>query len=269
MRNLQLSLRQRMETLPVLRPILERLYEKRFAGDCYAAFRGVFASFAEARASAPQTKPVGFDSIACTHEHSDRRRGVSSCDYPVLFWLSRILAPNSRLFDLGGHVGGQFYGFSHYLHYPPDFVWTVLDLPKVIEFGRDLAVQEHADALRFTTSIDDANDADIFMAAGSVQYVESPSLSETLRRIETKPRHLLLNKLPLYDGPSYVTLQNSGFGFNPLHVFNRECFIASLVSLGYELVDSWNDESRTGYIPFHPDRCFRSHSGLYFRKLLS
>lgn len=107
--------------MPLLRPILEHLYEKRFSGDCYACFRGIFESFQQAALSAPKTKPVGFNQPGYAHEHSERRTSIFSCDYPVIFWLKCILTENSRMFDFGGHIGGQFYPFSRYLAYPHGF----------------------------------------------------------------------------------------------------------------------------------------------------
>jgi putative methyltransferase (TIGR04325 family) len=73
---------------------------------------------------------------------------------------------------------------------------------------------------------------------------------------------VLVNRLPLYDGPRFVTLQNGGPVFYPQYVFNRDEFIASVGAAGYELVDSW-DNMAPAVVPFHA-KSFQ-HQGLYFR----
>lgn len=81
-----------------------------------------------------------------------------------------------------------------------------------------------------------------------------------------KPQHLLINRLPLYDGEQFVTLQNGGQVFYPQYVFNQSDFINSLIDLGYELVDRWEDHELTCIIPFHPDQSVHFYHGLYFRR---
>ncbi len=258
-------LRQVLEAAPLLRQILERRYEKRFAGNCRGCFRGVYETFAQADLSSPRTKPRGFNCPEYAQEFKDRRSRVFSFDYPVLFWLKCLLVEGSSIFDFGGHVGTQFYAYSKYLQFPPAMRWVVCDLPEITRAGAELAQEQGQSGLTFTNRFEDAKDSDIFLAAGSVQYVESPPLAERLSKLERKPAHLLVNKLPVYDGEQFVTLQNGGAAFHPQHVFNRAAFLESLTSLGYEVVDSWDVETHPGYIPFHPENSFRCHSGFYLR----
>ena len=254
------------ESVPLVKSVLGRFYEMRFSGQRYAAVRGVFPNFAEARRSAPRTKPIGFNLPEGALDYAERRIQVAPCDYPVLFWLKNILAENQTLFDFGGHVGGHFYAYSRYLRYPPGFRWMVCEVPAILLAGEQMAVREGAPSLNFTDRPEEAEGADIFLAAGSIQYLESPLLSELLGSLKRMPRHLLINKVPLHDGQPFVTLQNNGFSFNPFYVFNRREFVSALESLGYELIDSWNDESRSGRIPFHAEKSFRCYSGLYLRR---
>jgi putative methyltransferase (TIGR04325 family) len=259
---------QQVETtikkLPGVRKLLEMRYEQSFVADGLGWFRGVYGSFGEANASAPAGKPLGFDNQAYAKEFEGRLTRVFSFDYPILLWLSRILQPNMRIFDFGGHRGTHFYSYAQYLSYPEGFQWMVYDLPEIVAAGKELAAERDAHNLSFTTSLADAKGADIFLAAGSLQYVESPSLPEMLAGLGDLPQYLLLNKLPLYNGKRYVTLQNGGAAFHPAHVFNRQEFIEPLIRLGYSLVDQWDVPSRSGRIPFHPEASFHSHSGLYF-----
>jgi putative methyltransferase (TIGR04325 family) len=101
------------------------------------------------------------------------------------------------------------------------------------------------------------------LTCGTLQYIE-PSLSEMLGQLKTKPRHILINRVPFYDGEMFITLQNIGYAFCPYKIQNRAEFIASLASIGYELIDSWT-LSRSCYIPFHPERFVRNYYGFYLR----
>jgi putative methyltransferase (TIGR04325 family) len=258
------SLQQRFENLPVLRNILEALYNRRFAGDLWGSFRGVYSNFEQANQCAPATKPLGFNNQKYAREFEDRLDKVFSFDYPVLYWLQRLLQPGMRLFDYGGHRGTNFYAYSKYLNYPEGFEWIVCDLPEIIKAGEELARKRNRSEITFTTSFSDASRASILLAAGSIQYIESPALADSMAALTTLPKHVLLNKLPLYDGKQYVTLQNGGPAFHPQYVFNRNEFIDSICALGYDLVDTWTVPSHPGRIPFHTQFSFPHHSGLYF-----
>jgi putative methyltransferase (TIGR04325 family) len=249
-----------------MRPLLAWWYEKHFASDGYGCFRGVFSSFSEANRSAPRSKPLGFNHQAYALEFESRLTRVFAFDYPVLFWLVRLLEPGVQVFDYGGHRGTNFYAYARYLTYPADFHWTVCDLPEIVKAGEALARERNCNALSFTTEFDRAADAHILLAAGSIQYIESPRFNESLAALARRPVHLLLNKLPLHNTREFVTLQNGGPAFHPQYVFQRQPFIDSIVSLGYELVDSWEVPTHPGEIPFYPGASFRCHTGLYFRQ---
>ncbi len=261
------SLGRAVKAVPFVRSWQEQSYERMFAtSDCYGGFRGVFRTFAEATRSAPPTTKIGFDHPAVANEFSSRHDRVFSYDYPVLFWLKSIVKPGTKIFDYGGHVGVQFYGYEKYLTYPTGFQWRVCDVPAVTAAGRELAASRGRKELSFTNSPADADGFDVLIAAGALQYVESPLLAESISRLRDKPAHLLLNKLPLTDGEPFVTLQNAGPSFVPQYVFSRSAFIRSLTDVGYELVDSWEDCVHSCRIPFHSDRDVPRYSGLYLRR---
>lgn len=256
----------RIESFPLLRPVLEYLYERRFSGDAYGTFRGVFPDFESARRSAPQNKRVGFSSEGWGQEFADRRSRIFSFDYPVLFWLAPLLRTPIKLFDYGGHVGTHFYAYAHYAPYSQELRWQVCDLPEITRSGEKLAQEHAATALSFTNRFEDAEGAEVLLAAGSLQYVESPAFAVSLSRLKTIPTHILVNKVPLHEGPGFVTLQNGGVSFVPMYVFNRQKFVHSVCTLGYEVVDDWTVPSHHGRIPFHPKESFGAHSGIYFRR---
>ncbi len=249
----------------MVRPLLERFYEKRFSGNGYGAFRGVFSSFEEASHSAPNNKPLGFGTQDYAEEFADRRSRIFSFDYPVMFWLAPLLQRPARLFDFGGHCGTHFYAYTQYIDYSPGMRWVVCDVPEIMQYGEKIAAEQGKKQLSFAKQFADADGADVLLAAGSLQYVESPTFAESLTSLKSRPKHLVLNKLPLYDGPTIVTLQNGGVAFHPMYIFNRKEFIGSICQLGYKLVDQWSVPSHPGRIPFHPEASFPAHSGLYFR----
>jgi putative methyltransferase (TIGR04325 family) len=196
--------------------------------------------------------------------YAERRSRIFEADYPVLFWLSRILAEAPRVFDFGGHVGLAFYGFESYLDYPTGLVWTVYDVPSVLAEGRKLAEQHRGTALRFTDQLSELAQHTVLHASGALQYVETP-LAQQLVQFAARPKHLLLNKLPLYDGEPYVTLQNTMHSYNPYAVYNRAAFIGALEALGYQLIDAWDDYERSCRPLNRPDYYVPHYTGLYLR----
>jgi putative methyltransferase (TIGR04325 family) len=255
-----------IKKIPGLQRVRELQYRRRFGGDCYGCFYGVFSTFGEARAVAPKSKHLGFDHPDYPSHHLDRMRRLEPHDYPAILWLNSALAPGIKVFDFGGNVGVHYYAYSRYARYPPGLSWIVCDISGLVALGREIAAREKAAGLSFTESAAEAEGADVYLAAGVLQYVEDMCLSDTLAQMTTKPRHILLNKLPLYDGAPFVTLQNAGDIVTPQYVFNRTQFIGSMQRIGYRLVDGWETPGYSCVVPFHPERWVPLYSGLYFRR---
>ena len=256
---------------PLARPALMRWRRKQFlSAEGATCYFGVFPSFEQARRSLPVSS--AFDTEALTEEYvSVRTRKVFAYDYPVLWWLARAFKnSNLNVLDIGGSVGVHFYAYQKFLELPKGLLWTIAELPAVARIGKRLAQERQAKALVFKTDLHDAvtcSDADIWMAAGSLQYLEHPSVPDLLHRSRKLPEHILLNKLPLYGGATFVTTQNLGCRcFSPVHVFNRNEFIDSIVSEGFQLKDEWPVHERAMYLPGFSQRSFPSFSGLYFAK---
>jgi putative methyltransferase (TIGR04325 family) len=234
------------------------------------ACRGVFQTFMEASASLPQQLPIGHRQPEI-HNHpsisqltAGRNVGEFSCiDYPVIFWLNAALKDGSTIFDLGGNVGLGYYSFQKYLQYPDDLHWMVCEIPEVAQAGEKLAKEMNSSGLFFTEEFIKAEGANILLTCGTLQYIEA-SLASSLELLNVKPRHILVNHVPFYEGETFVTLQNIGYAYCPYKIQNRAEFIASLTALNYDLIDSWQF-NRTCSIPFHPDRLVRAYHGFYFR----
>lgn len=257
-----------MADLVLPRPLRYRRYVRHFRRTREKGLHhGVFASFEEALAAAPPGRPIGYD-----HPHgadlsvpggAHLLDAVNPRDYPVLFWLARLIGSGVHsVFDFGGHVGVKYYAYRKYLRYPDDLKWLVCEVPAVVEAGRALANERPGGAnLAFTSRLEDADGYDVFFASGSLQYLPTP-LHRIVEGLRIRPRHLLVNGLPLTDGPGFVTLQSDGHGFSPYWIQNRRQFVSGLEAAGYVLQDTWGIPEKHCIIPFHDDRSVRGFTGL-------
>lgn len=242
----------------IYRRFLDRIYPVN-------AFMGVYESFEEAREAAPATKPLGYDDARSEDWYASKFREVLAEDYPVLFWLRTALLESRRVWEIGGHVGEAFYAFSRLIDYPAELHWTILDVPSIAKAGAALAAERNETRLHFTAAYEDVTRADIVLAAGALQYIDTPTLSETIAGMEALPRHILINVTPVWDGPSFVTLQNIGSVYCPYRIFNRSELLVSLTALGYQLIDEWRKD-RMLRIRAHADKRFDHYSGFYLRR---
>jgi putative methyltransferase (TIGR04325 family) len=231
-------------------------------------FRGVYASFAEAEHSAPRTKPLGYEAANSASWYLNKLAGVQLGDYPVLFWLREAFADSVSVLEVGGHIGEAFYGFEKVVAYPPGLVWTVLDVPSIARVGAGLAREKGRSNVRFVDDLTQTEGADILLSTGALQYIDAPDLTATITRFVVKPKHVLINFIPIYDGPAFVTVQNIGSAYCAYRVFNRKEFVGSMEEIGYKLADTWK-KPRQFRLPSHPDRSFDSYGGFYFRRRLA
>ena len=257
----------------IRRKLFEAYRWRRFLSVPQPVLWGVYKSFEEARAALPPERKIGFDITLLAKQYGEQFLSnnwegsnsiIRSFDYPVLFWMREILFsdPNiSLIVDFGGGIGVHFYAYSGYLLLPENLKWHVVELPSMIAEGESIARQKNARQLYFSAQISTLARADVFFASGVVHYVDS--LASLHRSLSSLPQYLLLNRLPLYDGESFVTTQNAGLSFYPQHVFNRAEFIASLTSLGYRIRDEWRDNTDSIVILFHPERCVPHCCGLF------
>jgi putative methyltransferase (TIGR04325 family) len=146
--------------------------------------------------------------------------------------------------------------------------WGVVEVPTMAAIGRNLATTSAATALSFTEDLAQAvmsSNSDIWLSAGALQYMSDARPRQLLERCAARPRHILLNKLPLHHGDDFVTTQNIGSGsFAPVRVFNRRRYIQEFEALGYTLWDKWLVPELSLYLPGHDERSIPSFSGLYF-----
>jgi putative methyltransferase (TIGR04325 family) len=160
-------------------------------------------------------------------------------------------------------MGEAYYGFSTVLEYPKDMTWTVMDVPSIAKAGALLASREKRTNIHFISSLDGYPGADVLLSTGALQYLDT-HLSNALAGMQTRPKHVLINFIPVYDGPSFVTVQNIGTAYCAYRVFNRNEFVDSLRALGFALIDSWK-KPRAFDVLDDPERSFKHYTGFYFR----
>jgi putative methyltransferase (TIGR04325 family) len=232
--------------------------------------RGVYPSYEAAVEAVPKSGASGYGQPAVSN-HSDPSMltvGLSigefnKRDYPLLVWLARAFETESTVFDLGGNVGLGYYSYQNFIRYPQSIDWTVCELPEFCQQGEKIAKERGVQNIHFTSDQRRAELSAIFITSGTLQYLPKP-LPDMLRELTVKPRHLLIHRVPLYDGPSFYSVQYIGYAFCAYHIQNKHELFESLKKLGYKLIDSWSD-SRICFIPFHPDRKVNGYSGAYFQ----
>lgn len=254
--------------LPVLRNVARRRYDRVFENNRDRnLFRGVFSTFEEAALSAPNSRPTGYDNADAASMYVERSKKIYPTDYPVMFWLQKLLADGcANCFDLGGHIGVSYYAYRKYLTYPRTLRWTVHDVPAVMAQGRHWASENDRDGcLSFSDDFDAVSGVDVLMAQGSLQYLPD-TLADRLAKLSVRPSHILLNLTPLHNTHSYFTLQSIGTAFCPYRITAKFDFIESMQGLGYLMVDHWINPDKRCMIQFHPDHSLEGYHGFYFRR---
>ncbi|UPG94296.1 TIGR04325 family methyltransferase [Luteibacter aegosomatissinici] len=256
--------------IPFVRRWQDAWYERRFlahVAPTHHIYRGVYASFDEAKASIPAGRTAGYDNAGAADMYRDRTRRVFINDYPMIYWLERFFGQGARsVFDLGGHIGIAYYAYQRYLEYPDGVAWTVQDVPAVNAAGRAWADTHDARrTLAFVPSISEALGADILFAAGSLQYLEY-TLVDAVEALPRRPRFLLLNSVPVHGTTTYFTVQNMGVTCCPYRVTSERDFLGSLTDAGYTLLDRWENPHRHCTVPFHPELSLDRYFGFAFAR---
>ncbi len=260
---------ERLKSLPPVLAWRRRRNERRFLTLRQGhLFRGVFASFQAAQASAPPGRATSYDNPNAAAMYVDRLTVVYPSDYPVLFWLQRLLPQGAnKLFEIGGHIGVGYYAYQRFLDYPTPLRWTVMDLPAVVEQGRRHAQANDARGqLSFTSDMAEADGADLLFASGSLQYLPQ-TLDDILLKLSAKPRWLLLNMLPIHPTQQYYTLQNIVTAYCAYRIDSRERFVNALAELGYALRDEWQNAEKSCHIAYEPAHSLDHYKGFLFEQV--
>jgi putative methyltransferase (TIGR04325 family) len=194
-------------------------------------------------------------------------RWFHDIDYPLLFWLSKLVVPGNQILELGGSIGHFFYTSERFHRYPNDISWTIAELPEAVRLGSKIAQQRNEQRLHFIDSshIDAAPACQIFLTAGTLQYMTS-TLPELLQRLPALPAHVLVHNLPCHKNEAFWTLQNLGVCELPYYIYNLQALKAEMASLGYQLTAEWKNP-RYIEIPFQRHMAVEGYLGFYFQRV--
>lgn len=223
---------------------------------------GVYDTYEQAKAAVPQGVVSGWDSNALADHMSGSLTTDQPSVYPTLFWLKKLLTEGATVVDLGGCLGQVYHTYRQRDALPAGVTWTVVDVPAMVEKGNKLLQTVDAPGLRFEADMARIDRCDVLLSAGCLQYMETP-IGVILDQMAARPRHLLLNKLPLTKGSAYWTVQNLGHTASPYRIFNEDSLLSELKQAGYALRDRWKVPDLSIEVPFHPDRRVPHFDGLY------
>lgn len=257
-----------LELLPYGHDLYLQLARKRLG----ITYRRVFRSFQEAQSQSERTLANEYDEINQRKgEHLEEElpqleNRVLDIDYPLLFWLSRVMSPSDHILELGGSIGQGFYSFEHYFPYPPDIRWTIAELDAAVEAGSRLAKQRNETRLQFVTSanIVTTDHANVFMTAGTLQYMDT-TVPEIISQLAGLPDHIIIHNLPAHDSEDFWTLQYLDVCEVPYHIHSLNTLVPAIEALGYTLKDRWKN-NRLIEIPYHPKHRVDAYVGFYFQK---
>ena len=237
-------------------------------------FYGVFDTYAGAAKFTAELKQVGWQNEALAEllvqdADVDAPKLFQTSQFAVMLQLSKLLRPGSTVLDLGG-AGGVFYEIcDRYGLLKPPLTWHVVDMPKMVERGRERHAELGSQMISFGTELSQAPEADIMLMLGVIQYMQDPFGEHgqgLLESMATPPDHILINKIPLTDAPDAWSVQNHVTSAAPYRLFNRQKFTAYFERHGYRLRDRWLVPELTANIPFHPQRALKNFEGLYFAR---
>lgn len=222
---------------------------------------GAYPDYASALAAVPAGQIGGYDHDEITEVSFEAMCRLTLWDYPVILWLREMWRPGLTIVDAGGHMGTKYIAFTPHLPLP-EATWCVLDLPAICRAGRARQVRGCLPpALSFISAPAETPPADVLLASGLMQYMES-TLTELVAALPARPRRIILNKVATREGPTVVTLEAIGTARVPYQIRNRAGFEAELAALpGYRLRDSWEIGSLAARIGTHPGLGFSTSRG--------
>ena len=234
-------------------------------------FRFSFPTFVAACAYAARYAVPSHEHPGNVVTHLSLGDETRSSDRPVLTRLREILSASNSfaglsVLDIGGSAGNLFYSYARHLDLPPDLTWTVFEVPENVLAGRRIAAERSESRLQFIDDSAACTHADVVLISGSLHYFEALP-PELVRHLDPPPNHIFINRTPVIDGPTTITIQDavSYYAISPARILSRATLLASMKSAGYDLVEEWHVPDLKLAIPLHPEASAGFYSGFYFR----
>lgn len=257
-----------IEMLPYGRDIFLWLSRSRTS----MSYRGCFDSRQEAAQAISESRDGEYDVINknkaanAVQEEAKLDTYFKDTDYPLFFWLTRALEPETHLLELGGSLGHFYYACKRFEMLPERTSWTVAELPEAVSLGASIGRKRGEQALGFIDSrrIAEVAPTNLFLTSGTLQYMED-SLADILQGLKQMPKHLLVHHLPVHKTKSFWTLQKLSLCEVPYRVYGYQDLMADIQRLGYSLISEWR-YPRTIEIPFRrSETSIEGYLGFYFR----
>ncbi len=252
---------------PVIGQVRTRRFDRFFrTGLVPGLCRGVYDTYIQAAAAAPQTLPLGYDHESAGDLYPERLDHVYPGDYPMMVWLTKAFAGGvTRVFDLGGHVGISYYAYQPYIQYPEGLRWELHDVPAVAAKGREIAaLRDHRKALTFVDDFNYAADAQLLFTSGCLQYLEE-TLPMKLSRLRMRPEWVLINLIPMHAQHDFWTVQSIQNAFCPYHIQHDATFFRGMEDLGYDTLDRWVNAEKRCEVKFRPEHSVEGYVGAAFK----
>lgn len=239
--------------MPGIYQLRRRRYERKFFSttrECWGLC-GAYQSMEHARQQVPDLKKSTYDDDDIVEVNLEWFSTLSLFDYPVLYWLSRLIGEHEvdSIVDFGGHVGVKYYAYSDRLQFPESFKWCVVDVPAMVQRGKEKARELGISHLMFIADIEAAPATKLLFCSGSLMYADL-SIDQIVSKMVARPEYILINKLAVLPDQEVFSLEGFGVSRVPYHVFNLKQFNEAISKLNYELIDIWEIEDRTHEIPF-------------------
>ena len=158
--------------------------------------------------------------------------------------LHEILNENSVIIDFGGGLGGNYLANRSELD-KKNITYIIIEQSSFVNQGKLLA-NEFNLPIQFIEGIWESPVKNIKMLVLSsvLQYVEEWKnvVSDLLA---CKPQYILIDRMPLTDGPTSIFVQENGDYYNPkvsypVRILNREEFLREFE--GYTIIKKWESD---------------------------
>ncbi|BHH86272.1 methyltransferase, TIGR04325 family [Desulforhopalus sp. 52FAK] len=260
-----------LELLPFGRDIYLQMAKNRLG----ISYRGIYDSYNDAKKALPTNKPGFYDVInknKATNIETEKQGldvRFQDMDYPVLYWLTKLMKKNSIVLELGGNIGHFFYTFETFSLYPSGVQWIIAELREAVLLGRKIAEERNEQRLTFVESdkMYNLGVSEILLTSGTLQYMDI-SLPQLLNEFQTLPPHVIVHNLPSHKDMSYWTLQNLEVCEVPYRIYSQEELLREMKNLGYGLEAQWKYDRKVE-VPYHLDMQVEGYLGYYFRLVSS
>ncbi|WP_386679042.1 methyltransferase, TIGR04325 family [Loktanella sp. R86503] len=214
-------------------------------------FSGAYRTRAAAQQAVIRRGGNGYDDAAITDVSYELMCQRTAWDYPVMFWLQRLLPESDALIDAGGHFGTKYIAFRDLIDLRK-VRWNVYDLPAIIQAARRKQGMGSLPLdIVFYDEVSTLPAAQILLCSGLLQYQDS-AFGDFVAALPARPDHIILNKVAQREGPETYTIERIGSGCVPYRIRERRQFEAEIEGLGYDVVESWDIPDLGHVISTHP-----------------